>query len=718
MNYKIFPVIFLLVLLAFFNSSCSKGKKETTELIPFLKLNLHYENRYPLKFPEAKKLFFYRGWRDNPKPNGAISKNSTIRFFCYKKSKQKLLIKLKKAIKQKKHLSINIFLNKQYLSKINLYEEKQIRLFLPKKIIKKGYNFLTFKIINYKAKVDKYTFNHPDILYYLQKFEILDKIDFKQAAQQKKIKFIQPANSFFRVAVQTNKNKKLIFEVKPEKTIPDCKLNIRKIDKNNIVKNIKSIKFKNINPGEKIIKFNKKNKKIIVEFDYSCGNKNSYLIWEKIGLLKIHKKEKKKNSELPKLDGKPNIFLIILDAARADIVYEPLKYSPITPNISEFSKESYVFKNFYSNAPHTVPSVATILTGLHSEVHTDRESNTQLSNTLKTIPFYLNNIGYKTQILIGNLYLFTHKHYSYFSNTKIIRPIYKDLQSSFMDIKKAKEAVKSLDPSKSNFLYFHFLPPHHPYRIPGNIKKTLPDCLTKKTHLSNFDPPYLKYKKNSEQYRLIKQMFISYLKNYYYGDYLIGEIIRTIKNKNLYENSLIIITSDHGEAFGEHNKLYHGSTVYQEMIKVPFLIKFPNQKKRKIIKSHHSLIDLLPTLAKLLKIPPDKSWQGSSIFTKHKKSNYIYSRADGKDFNNTIIDYPYKYIFFSGRDELYNIKEDPFEKNNLSLKNKFKTLYLRQEIFKLLNNYMILKYNLNIKKKVKKISNKDYKKELKTLGYL
>jgi len=707
-----FVILFILSLIFF-----TKDNK-IYESIPFLEYHLKFETKEPLNLYDSSKTFLYKGWRYYSEKVEAIRKNSVVKFFIYKNQKKQLIIELEKNKKLKNELDIDLFLNKKYLQNISLKDKIKVKIILPKKYLIRGDNFLRFSANNYKPDINKNTLYFPDRLFCLNIFKFVDKPYLKKQTNNN-LKLFQPSNSFFRVAVDTEKTIGILYKVTPVKSISDCKLIVQEKHPDNSNKIIDLIKFKNKKVKQKTIKFNKKRKKIILEFDYNCKKKNSFLKWEKISFINKKRKNKKTPGNHLLFKTKPNIFLIIIDAARYDIVEKHNKYSSVIPNIKSFLKKSYAFKNFYANTPVTPSSISTMLTGLLPETHGDRKTFTQMPENIKSIPFYLKKAGYKTYILISNVFLLKHYHYRDFDITKIIRPVKNKyrLDTSFVNIKKVQKTIQELDTSKSNFLYFHILPPHAPYKIPPNIKKLLPDSLKAKASNSSFNPPKYKNQKKGARFKFIKESFLSYLQNYFYADYIIGKILEKIKDKNIFDSSLIIITSDHGEAFNEHNYFFHGKTVYQEMIKVPFLLKLPYQNKKRTIQTQHSLVDLLPTLARFLNISPDKNWQGNSIFS-DLNNKFSYSRAIKEEINNMLILYPYKYMFFNGREEFYNLEKDILETNNLIYKNQFKALLMKQKLFKILYNNLNLRKKLNIKIKENITTNKEFIKELETLGYL
>ena len=135
-----------------------------------------------------------------------------------------------------------------------------------------------------------------------------------------------------------------------------------------------------------------------------------------------------------------------------------------------------------------------------------------------------------------------------------------------------------------------------------------------------------------------------------YGDFLVGEFIEKLKNSKKYEDSIIIITSDHGEFFGEHGELNHGSTVFNEVIRVPFIIKFPkNTVKPERISKLCSHYDLVPSVLNFLDIETDETLlDGQDIF-KEDSSRFLVIDAPPLVLPQRLSHYPkiiQKYSFF------------------------------------------------------------------------
>jgi arylsulfatase A-like enzyme len=152
-------------------------------------------------------------------------------------------------------------------------------------------------------------------------------------------------------------------------------------------------------------------------------------------------------------------------------------------------------------------------------------------------------------------------------------------------------------------------------------------------------------------------------------DRQIGRLIDGLRERGLADDTLLVITGDHGEGFGvPHYSWGHGDRVWQENVRVPLVFwnprLFPTGRRSSIVGGH---VDVNPTVMALLGVPPHVSWQGRSLFDPDRPPRtYFYAARDGYLFG--VRDGDWKYILDTtrGRDELYDLSRDPTEQHDLS----------------------------------------------------
>ncbi len=397
-----------------------------------------------------------------------------------------------------------------------------------------------------------------------------------------------------------------------------------------------------------------------------------------------------------------NILIITLDTTRSDHIVSYGYDKGSTPNIDRLAKEGIRFANCYSSIPLTLPSHSSIFTGKYSIGHGVRNNGTYvLSESEKTMAEYLSENGYNTYAVIASFVL--QSKFGVDQGFKIYDDTIdsEDLHKTFKSEIDAEEIYGKFsnwlgkNSGSKFFAWVHFYDPHTPY---------LPH-----------DKDVVKNEKND----LIK----FYDGEITYTDKYIGKILDRLEDENVADDTLIVIVGDHGEAFGEHEEFAsHMVFCYEANLKVPLI--FYNKKlfnESRIIDDRVNTIDIMPTILDLTGIAKSGDIQGESLedlinggSSDSDRRIYFESMYGKEEFNwaplTGIIEGDYKYIFLP-KQELYNIKKDPLEKENLYRK---KGSLLREMDEKLKKT--ILKYSG--KGDSKRELGKEDLEHLKSLGYI
>jgi choline-sulfatase len=319
----------------------------------------------------------------------------------------------------------------------------------------------------------------------------------------------------------------------------------------------------------------------------------------------------------------PNIILITLDTTRADRMGFLGSKWGLTPNLDTLAKQSIVFTRAYAQVPLTTPSHATLLTGTYPQFNHVEVLRDPLAADLPYVPALLRSQGYQTAAFIGSMVLdptsgapgFDRGFDVYDAGFHLARPgedRYHSEERRAEDV--AGRALgwfsqNSISqntndaPRKPFFLWLHFFDAHDPY-----------------------DPP----KPFKDRYKSAP-----YDGEIAYTDAVVGKVVEALKRRGLFENSVIAIAADHGEAFGEHGETRHGLLLYDETIHVPLLLKLPAGKfAGERIDARVALADVAPTLLQAVNIAVPSTMQAQSLFplmdvhSRNGADHAIYSETE------------------------------------------------------------------------------------------
>jgi Sulfatase len=166
------------------------------------------------------------------------------------------------------------------------------------------------------------------------------------------------------------------------------------------------------------------------------------------------------------------------------------------------------------------------------------------------------------------------------------------------------------------------------------------------------------------------------------SDHQLGRLFNFLRDKNLDRDTLVIITGDHGEAFGSpHPTMGHGSALFDENLRVPLIFWAPGFYTGQHHTNPVGHVDINPTLAQMLGTPIPRAWQGCSILSPNHPGR-VYMIADRDGFQFGIMDNSLKSIFYAtaGYEQMFNLKSDPLEQHNLAYKEKERASELRSRI--------------------------------------
>lgn len=361
-------------------------------------------------------------------------------------------------------------------------------------------------------------------------------------------------------------------------------------------------------------------------------------------------------------DKKTRVILISLDTLRADHLELNGYQRETAPELVRNLKDFVLFKNCWSQWCWTLQSHQSIMTGLYEVEHNVPEFYPSTPEHLVTLAEMMKSRGYMTAAFTGGAKVAAYtglcKGFDrYFDNEqKRIGGI--ELLGTWLRTKKWLKENAGND----FFLFFHTYEIHSPYKtnIPeyddmfqtykkGNPGKGKGDIFNVKREMigAGWDRANWYRRNNQEKITGSDLDVIRGYQDYYDGsirytnDYFLREFFSFLKTLGIYDDTMIVILSDHGEEFFEHGRFYHFDGLYEEYIHVPLLFKFPqSQNGGTVIEQDVETIDVLPTVLDALEIPIKHPVSGQSLIRLIKQGkrnpsnrssrNYVFSQSTAK----------------------------------------------------------------------------------------
>jgi len=293
--------------------------------------------------------------------------------------------------------------------------------------------------------------------------------------------------------------------------------------------------------------------------------------------------------------------MITLDAARADHFGCYGYRRPTTPNIDRLAKESLVFPNAYALAPYTLNSVATMITGLSFFDHGVVAKGDTLSDDATTLAESLRTAGYRTVCFSStpnnSQSRNFHQGYDEFHEVWRTKVGLRNRNPHLLS-RQAARWLSTYDDSAPLHIQLHYVPPHGPYTPAPQF-----DLFSDPDYHGRFDGESTTlWAINDRRLRPTKtdlrQIVALYDGNLRAADDAVGMVLDALRRRPRWRQTVVLITADHGEAFFEHGMMSHSSTVYGEMLRVPFILRAPSSRGRPEVSTFGlvSLADIVPTL--------------------------------------------------------------------------------------------------------------------------
>lgn len=289
---------------------------------------------------------------------------------------------------------------------------------------------------------------------------------------------------------------------------------------------------------------------------------------------------------------RPNVLLITVDTLRRDHL-QPYGYQrPTSPNLARFAETATVFDDAQAPAPWTLPSLASLLTGLPASAHGCRTFYDSLAPSYQALPEQLLAHGYDTAAVTSHVFLGRpyglHQGFVHFDDELVLEmtrsdevvssPAVSDKGIAFL------QAKAEAEDSGPWMLWLHYFDPHAVYQ------------------------PHAEYAAKFGSKRPIDR----YDGEIAFTDQHIGRVLDALDATGLAEDTIVLLTADHGEEFGDHGGVDHGHTLYRELLDVPLILRAPGFEARRV-EDLVRLTDVSATLLELCGVPALPESLGASL---------------------------------------------------------------------------------------------------------
>lgn len=394
-------------------------------------------------------------------------------------------------------------------------------------------------------------------------------------------------------------------------------------------------------------------------------------------------------------EGMPNILLFTVDACRPDH-FGCYGYSRnTTPNIDKIASEGVLFTRAFSQSAWTTPGMISIFTSLYPPTHGVDAKDRTLKDGVLTLPKVLNGNGYVVPVLPKFVDIQNYWHLGFDAVDK-----------ERFSGEEGEDLLKLLEAYKDQrfFIWYHYHGLHLPYNPKSPYDKIFQEDVSCGMPAETESITLVKAKSvikngsvsfNSVERKAVIALYDGQIRQL--DDYM-GVLIEKMKQCGILDNTILIITSDHGEELFEHGFIGHASTslnakLYDEIIHIPLIIRWPKKVKHKIVDDLVQQIDITPTILDMLGIPPPEGLHGYSLLppiqgkpANNSRSVFCETILGGFQSTKEMEDIrlrcvrtkEWKLINTSapasnvssgglndGKYELYNLSNDPKEEKNI-----------------------------------------------------
>ena len=384
-----------------------------------------------------------------------------------------------------------------------------------------------------------------------------------------------------------------------------------------------------------------------------------------------------------------SIVVIVMDTARQDRLSCYGHDRETSPRLTRLAESATIYLNAYSTSSWTGPGHASLFTGLHSVVHGVTQEDWNMDEDLVTFAEILAERGYRTVGVVENPMLVSDRGYAqgfseYYESWRTAAK-----RSSGQAVEDFRRTLDGGAPGQPFLIFVNLIAPHSPYSSSRQFRNTFvtrPDLEADNSMWREYYTGRRSF--SADEIRHLNELYDAEI---LYTDYLVGEMIDELVARDLWDDTVFIVTSDHGENIGDHAHMDHVFTLFETTTKIPLIVHQPELFPPGTTKDVPvQLTDIFPTVLELAGIDvldfPSHGYsllgtavpEDREIFTEYYYPEQILSCYGRKEYRQSplltrylrrmrsLISGDMKFVWGSdGKHELYDLARDPAELTNL-----------------------------------------------------
>ena len=322
----------------------------------------------------------------------------------------------------------------------------------------------------------------------------------------------------------------------------------------------------------------------------------------------------------------PNILLVTINSLRADHLTCYGHFNLTSPVIDAVAGEGVLFKKAIAPSPWTLPSHMSMLSSLAPRQHQVTNDDTKLRDETVLLSEVLADAGYATAGFVSGPYVKAiygfSRGFDLYDDFSAVRRLGRPEQTIITSpilLEKTSEWFDSWDRDgreKPFFMFLHMFDVHYDYNPPAPYKMMFdPDY---KGPVTGIEMLFAKHFRGKIDPRNVEHLAALYDAEIRFTDFHLGEILKVLRNLGVYDNTILVVTADHGEEFFEHGWMSHRRTLYDESIHVPLIMRYPpGIPAGVVVEQMVRTVDVAPTILSLAQIPKPENFGASSLKAPH-----------------------------------------------------------------------------------------------------